>query len=79
MTKLVELELEHWSQDDLLSCMASSNRAQVYDIIHNPKSKFKGANGPVLAVVKLQTAWRRHKAHTAYSQLKFLMKKATVI
>ena len=49
------------------------------NVLNDPKTKFNGPNGPVLAVVRIQTAWRRHKAHTAYSQLKFLMKKATVI
>lgn len=28
--------------------------------MHNPKLMFKGPNGPVLATIKIQTAWRRY-------------------
>lgn len=45
----------------------------------NPLTMFKGPNGPVLAAVRIQTIWRRHKAFSAFDQLKFLMKMATVI
>lgn len=53
MITLVEQELERYTVEDLMSCLASSNSASIYDIIHNPKSKYKGPNGPVLAAVKL--------------------------
>ena len=33
----------------------------------------------MLAVIRIQTCWRRHKAFSAFAQLKFLMLKATVI
>lgn len=49
------------------------------EAINNPKTKFKGPNGPVLAAVKLQTAWRRYKAFSSFSHLKHLMQKATII
>ena len=45
----------------------------------NPKLKFKGPQGPVLAAVQIQKNYRRYKAFSAYAQLKFLMEKATVI
>ena len=45
----------------------------------NPQTMFKGANGPVLAAIKIQTCWRRHKAFSAFDQLKFLMRMATII
>lgn len=77
MVQLVEMELERYTRNDLLSCV--SNLSAVQEWLNNPKKKFTGPNGPVLAAIKLQTAWRRHKAFTAYNQLKFLMAKATVI
>jgi len=77
MIKLADLELEKYTEDDLMSCV--SNRTQVLEQMQNPKNKFKGPNGPVLAAVKLQTAWRRHKAYASFGQLKFLMEKATII
>ena len=77
MVQLVEMELERYSKDDLLACVSNINA--VTEWLTNPKKRFTGPNGPVLAVIKLQTAWRRHKAFTAYNQLKFLMAKATVI
>jgi hypothetical protein len=47
--------------------------------MNNPKVMFKGPNGPVLATIKIQTAWRRHKAYSSFSQLKHLMKMATLV
>ena len=47
--------------------------------MYNPQHKFKGPNGPVLATIKIQSNWRRHKAFSAFKQLKFLMEKATII
>jgi hypothetical protein len=47
--------------------MCVSNINAVNDAVMNPKKKFTGPNGPVLASIKLQTAWRRHKAYTAYN------------
>lgn len=45
----------------------------------NPKFKFKGPMGPVLAAIHIQKNYRRFKAYSAYAQLKYLMEKATVI
>jgi hypothetical protein len=45
----------------------------------NPRLKFKGPHGPVLAAVHIQKSYRRFKAYSAYAQLRFLMEKATVI
>ena len=53
MVKLVEQELDRYTQEDLLRCVASSNIAYVHDIFNNPKFKYKGPNGPVLASIKL--------------------------
>jgi hypothetical protein len=55
------------------------NRQQLGDILNSPSRKFKGPKGPEFASVCIQKYWRRFKAFTAYSQLKFLMAKATVI
>jgi len=77
LLQLADLDLEKYSRDDILSCV--TNKVQVSEAINNPKNKFKGPNGPVLAVLKIQTAWRRHKAFSAFAQLKFLMIQATII
>ena len=60
-----------------MSCV--TNKVQVEDAIKNPRNKYKGPNGLIMAAVKIQTTWRRHKAFSAFAQLKFLMIKATVI
>ena len=77
LLQLAEVDFERYNIEDIMSCV--SNRVQVNDAIKNPKNKFKGPNGPVLAAIKVQTAWRRHKAFSAFAQLKFLMQKATII
>lgn len=65
------------TDNDLMSCII--NRTQVWEPIMNPKFKFKGPMGPVLAAVHIQKNYRRYKAFSAYAQLKYLMEKATVI
>ena len=77
LLQLSDLDNEKYSREELLSCV--SNRVQVDEAINNPRNKYKGPNGPVLAAIKMQTAWRRHKAYSAFAQLKFLMVKATII
>ena len=70
-------EFEKLTEDDMISCVL--NRQQVWEAIKNPKNRFKGPYGPVLAAIHIQKNWRRFKAYSAYSQLKFLMEKATII
>lgn len=77
LLQLSDLDNEKYSEDDILSCV--TNKVQVDDCIKNPRNKYKGPNGPVLAAIKVQTCWRRHKAFSAFAQLKFLMIKATII
>jgi hypothetical protein len=77
MLEIADLELDKYSIDDLLSCV--TNLEIVLEAMKNPRQMFKGPNGPVLATIKIQTAWRRHKAFSAFSQLKHLMIKATLI
>ena len=77
LLQMSDLDNEKYSEDDILSCI--SNKVQVEDAIRNPRNKYKGPNGPVLAAIKVQTTWRRHKAYSAFSQLKFFMTKATII
>ena len=77
MLQLSDLDNERYTEEEIMSCI--SNRTQVNEAINNPRNKFKGPNGPVLAAIKVQTCWRRHKAFSAFAQLKFLMLKATVI
>lgn len=74
---LAEEELSRPEEDELLQCVI--NRSQVIDIIKNPKKKFKGPKGPELASVWIQKNWRRFKAYTAFTLLKFSMSKATII
>lgn len=70
-------EFESMTDTDLFSCII--NRQQVWDSIMNPKNKFRGPQGPVLAVICIQKNYRRFKAFSAYAQLKYLMEKATII
>ena len=77
LLQLSDLDNDKYSQEDILSCV--SNRVQVEEAVRNPRNKYKGPNGPVLAAIKVQTTWRRHKAFSAFAQLKFLMVKATII
>jgi hypothetical protein len=65
LLQLSDLDLEKYSQEDILSCV--TNRVQVDQAVSNPKNKYKGPNGPVLAAIKVQTVWRRHKAYSAFS------------
>ena len=44
-----------------------------------PSMMFKGHEGPILAATVIQKNWRTHKARVAYTYLKFLMSKATII
>jgi hypothetical protein len=74
---LAEQEFEPLSNEDLFSCII--NKQQVWEPIMNPRLKFKGPMGPVLAAVHIQKNYRRFKAYSAYAQLKYLMEKATVI
>ena len=77
LSQLSEMDQERYTKDELMSCI--TNRVQVNAAMENPVMKFKGPNGPVIAAIKIQTCWRRHKAHSAFAQLKFLMEKATII
>lgn len=77
MIELADLELDKYSQEDLLSLVI--NLEQVKEAMTDPKVMFKGPNGPVLATIKIQTAWRRHKAFSSFGQLKHLMIMATTI
>lgn len=74
---LAEEELTRPNDDELLNCIV--NRAQVIEIINNPVKKFKGPKGPDLAAICIQKNWRRFKAYTAFTLLKFSMSKATII
>jgi len=55
------------------------NKEDVSKVIKIPSRMFKGPRGPELAAITIQKNWRMYKAYTAYSQLKFLMQKATII
>ena len=77
LLELADLEYDKYSTEDLLSCV--TNLEIVLEAMKNNRQMFKCPNGPVLATIKIQTAWRRHKAFSAFSQLKFLMLKATLI
>ena len=74
---LSEEELRVPTEQDLFECIV--NKDQVGEQMRNPQNKYQGVKGPLLAAVCIQKYWRRFKAYTAYSQLKFLMTKATII
>lgn len=60
-----EQEFEKLTEEDMMSCVC--NREQVHDSVYNPRLKFKGPYGPVLAAIQIQKNWRRYKAYSAYS------------
>lgn len=51
LLQLSDLDNEKYSEEDILSCC--SNRVQVDEAIRNPKNKYKGPNGPVMAAIKI--------------------------
>ena len=61
----------------LFDCIV--NKEDVTKHVKIPSRMFRGPRGPELAAITIQKNWRMYKAHTAYSQLKFLMQKATLI
>ena len=65
MIELSDLEPDSYTQDELLSCVV--NIQSVVDAMTNPLLMFKGPNGPVLATIKIQTAWRRYKAYNSFA------------
>ena len=65
LLQLSDLDNDKYEKEDMLSCV--SNRVQVEEAVNNPKNKYKGPNGPVLAAIKVQTTWRRHKAYSAFA------------
>lgn len=77
LQKLAGQDLDRYSDSELLTCII--NQRQVIGIIKNPKKMFKGPGGPRMAAVMIQKTWRFFKAYSNFQQLKFLMKKATII
>lgn len=59
------------SREQLFDCFA--NPDDVGEYIKIPTRMFKGSQGVDKATMSIQKNWRRYKAQTAYSQLKFLM------
>lgn len=74
---LVKDELKPLKFEDLLSCVMNSSA--IMPILSNPSNKFRTALGKDLAAVKIQAAWKRYKAFSAYQQLKVLIKKSVII
>ena len=70
-------ELKKPNSEDLFDCIV--NKEEVGQVIKIPSRMYKGPKGPEIAAINIQKNWRMYKAHTAYTQLKFLMSKATVI
>jgi len=77
IAKLAEEDLKKPTPELLFDCIV--NKDEISHIIRIPTRMFKGHKGPELAAITIQKNWRMFKAHTAYTQLKFLMGKATTI
>jgi len=73
----VEMDLKKPPKEELYDCIVNKN--EVASRIKIPSMMFKGQEGPILAATVIQKNWRSHKARVAYTYLKFLMQKATVI
>ena len=72
-----DMDLKKPSKEDLYDCI--NNKDEVASRIRIPSMMFKGQEGPILAATVIQKNWRTHKARVAYTYLKFLMAKATII
>lgn len=72
-----DFDLEKPTQIQLFDCVV--NKEQVLQTLKVPSLMFKGQQGPILAAICIQKNWRMHKARVAYTYLKFLMEKATII
>ena len=72
-----EMDLKKPSKEDLYDCIV--NKDEVASRIKIPSMMFKGQEGPIFAATVIQKNWRSHKARVAYTYLKFLMQKATII
>ena len=72
-----EMDLKKPSKEELYDCI--NNKDEVSSRIRIPSLMFKGQEGPILAATVIQKNWRTHKARVAYTYLKFLMAKATII
>ena len=51
MVSLADLEQDRYTREDLLRCVV--NQQQVIDVMTSAKTMFKGANGPILAAIKI--------------------------
>jgi len=51
LLEVSEMEFDNLDEDLLLECLV--NRNQVEEIINNPKLKFKGPMGPILAAISI--------------------------
>ena len=47
LKRLADLDLEKYTETEILSCV--TNKVQVDEALRNPRNKYKGPNGPVLA------------------------------
>ena len=72
-----DMDLKKPSKEELYECIV--NKEDMQSKIKIPSMMFKGHEGPIIAATVIQKNWRTHKARVAYTYLKFLMSKATVI
>lgn len=70
-------ELTKYTKEQLFACVV--NQDEVGTKVKVPSLMFKGITGPILAATVIQKNWRMHKSRVAYTYLKFLMGKATII
>lgn len=70
-------QLQGYTKEQLFECVV--NKDAVGTKVRVPSLMFKGSEGPVLAAITIQKNWRMHKSRVAYTYLKFLMGKATII
>ena len=70
-------DLTKYTKEQLFGCVV--NQDEVGTKVKVPALMFKGVTGPILAATVIQKNWRMHKSRVAYTYLKFLMGKATII
>ena len=69
--------LDKPTKEEIFDCI--TNKEEVGKMVKIPTIMFKGPDGPINAVVVIQKNYRMFKAREHYRDLRFLMKKATMI
>jgi len=77
LARLAEISFGKPTLADLLDCIV--NQEDINKVIKIPQNMFKGANGKILAAIKIQSVWRMFRARKTYKRVKVLIEKVQII